>query len=104
MARQIYQHECHIVDLIFSEGPIEGINAAELKSFVMSRINSVLVNMGYGPLEVVEDNPIAEWFYDGINSFSFNDTFSGVGNSYHRNWSETDFMWKPKAQREALPQ
>lgn len=100
MARAIYEHECHIVDLIFSQGTIEGITAIQLKNFVMSRINHVLAKLGYGKLEEVKYNPIADWFYDSINSFSFNDTFSGVGNSYHRNWSETDFKWKTKEERE----
>lgn len=100
MARAIYEHECHIVDLIFSEGNIEGITALQLKNFVMSRINHVLAKLGYEKLEEVKYNPIADWFYDSINSFTFNDTFSGVGNSYHRNWSEPDFRWMPKIERE----
>lgn len=40
-------------------------------------------------------NPIAEWFYDGINNFQFNDFFSGVGASYNRSWIESEFEWLP---------
>lgn len=40
-------------------------------------------------------NPIAEWFYDGINNFQFNDFFSGVGASYNRSWVESEFEWLP---------
>jgi ribonucleotide reductase beta subunit family protein with ferritin-like domain len=95
-AEQIFMHESYIVDDIFSQGEIEGITALQLKNFVKSRINLVLVELGYEKLYEVTYNPIAEWFYDSINSFTFNDTFSGVGNSYHREWSETDFLWNPK--------
>lgn len=93
MAQKLYEHECHIVDLIFSEGPIDGITAEQLKNFVKSRINNVLFECGLAKLFEVGDNPIADWFYQSINSFTFNDTFSGVGNSYHRDWDETSFNW-----------
>jgi ribonucleotide reductase beta subunit family protein with ferritin-like domain len=93
-ARALYEHECHIADMIFSKGSIEGITAIQLKHFAMSRINNVLAELGLPKLEEVKYNPIADWFYTSITSFSFNDTFSGVGNSYHRNWDETAFVWK----------
>jgi ribonucleotide reductase beta subunit family protein with ferritin-like domain len=93
-AEQIKEHEFHIVDLIFSEGNIDGITATQMKHFILSRLNLCLVDLGIGKLYEVKYNPIADWFYSGINSFIFNDTFSGVGNSYHRNWSETDFVWR----------
>lgn len=95
MAQKMYEHECHIIDLIFSEGPIEGITALQLKNFVQSRINNVLMECGLEKVFEVKYNPIAEWFYDSINSFTFNDTFSGVGNAYHREWDETSFVWVP---------
>lgn len=90
----LYEHEAHIVDLIFSKGPIDGITALQLKNFVQSRINECLHQLGYKKLYEVKYNPIAEWFYANTNSFVFNDTFSGVGNSYHRNWDESSFVWK----------
>ncbi len=103
-ARKLYEHECHIIDLIFSEGSIEGITALQLKNFVMSRINNCLAEMGYEKLEDVKYNPIASWFYKSINSFTFNDTFSGVGNSYHRSWDETAFVWKLDPNDKVLPE
>jgi ribonucleoside-diphosphate reductase beta chain len=91
---EIFMHECHIIDIIFEKGPIDGITAIQLKNFVMSRINNVLSEMGYPKLYEVKYNPIADWFYNSINSFTFNDTFSGVGNSYHRDWDETAFVYE----------
>jgi ribonucleoside-diphosphate reductase beta chain len=92
MCAELYEHECYIVDLIFSEGPIDGITATQLKNFVMSRIDEVLVEMGFKKLYDPKYNPIKKWFYDSINSFTFNDTFSGIGNSYHRSWDESAFV------------
>ena len=104
MAQKMYEHECHIIDLIFSEGPIEGITSLQLKNFVQSRINNVLVECGMNRVFEVKYNPISEWFYTSINSFTFNDTFSGVGNAYHRDWDETSFIWDvPEAEVDPCP-
>jgi ribonucleoside-diphosphate reductase beta chain len=49
--------------------------------------------LGYEKLFEVKYNPIADWFYDGINGYSFNDFFSGIGNQYHREWDASEFVW-----------
>lgn len=90
----VYEHECRIIDMIFEKGPIDGITDVQLKRFVQSRINTVLQSLGYNNLYEVKYNPIADWFYRGINSFQFNDFFSGIGNSYSRKWSGSKFNWK----------
>ena len=37
-------------------------------------------------------NPIADWFYDGINNYQFIDFFSGgAGREYQRDWDEDGF-------------
>lgn len=99
VARQVYEHECRIVDMIFEKGEIPGINAEDLKAFVRSRINICLSNLGVEPIFTREEteNTIDKWFYKGINDFQFNDFFSGMGNQYNRNWEKTGFVWKGKA-------
>lgn len=94
MASIVYQHECRIIDMVFEKGTIEGITATQMKRFVESRINECLHQLGYSRLFEVEYNPIADWFYKDINGFTFNDTFSGVGNSYVRTWDETSFIYR----------
>lgn len=92
-ARAIYEHEARIVDMTFEKGEIEGITSEQMKKFVQSRINLCLSQLGLPQIfEVVNDN-ISSWFYDSINSTSFNDFFTGVGNSYNRNWDQGGFTW-----------
>lgn len=93
-AEQIFQHECRIIDLIFAKGEISGITAKDLRTFVASRINLCLANLNIDPIFTVTDNPIADWFYDSINSVQFHDFFTGTGSEYQRNWSESRFVWE----------
>jgi len=89
----LYEHECAIIAKIFEEGPIDGITDVQLRHFVESRINKCLSQIGVKQLYKVSYNPIADWFYKGINDFTYNDFFAGVGNQYRRGWSEQGFTW-----------
>jgi len=88
-----YEHEAKIIDKIFEKGRIEGITETQMKRFVESRINTVLANLGYKKLYEINYNPIAEWFYNGINTYIANDFFTGQGREYVRNWEEKGFVW-----------
>ena len=92
--RKIYEHECKIISMLFDKGSIPGITAHQLECFVQSRVNECLKELGYSKEYEVTYNPIASWFYDGINKFQFNDFFSGVGREYNRNWDQSEFKWK----------
>lgn len=92
-ARQVFEHERAIIAKIFTKGKIEGVTAPQLEHFAQSRINLCLKNMGYGDMWEVEYNPIATWFYKGINGFTSTDFFNSQGNSYQRDWSEANFKW-----------
>lgn len=87
------QHEHHIVDMIFEKGKIEGITPVQMRHFIDSRLNICLKNLGLEPLYEVTYNPIADWFYSGINNFQYNDFFTGIGNQYQRNWNEKEFVY-----------
>lgn len=94
-AEKLREHEHKIVDMIFSEGRIEGITAHQMKNFVDSRINLCLENLGLSHLYNVGSNPIAEWFYMGISSKAvIHDFFASMGSQYHRNWTESEFIWE----------
>lgn len=94
VAQELYNHEVQIVDMLFSEGDIEGVTAVSLKNFVASRLNLCLGNLDIEPQFVVESNPIAEWFYKDINMVKLNDFFTGIDSSYNRDWKEEGFTWK----------
>lgn len=92
-AEIVFDHEKQIIKKIFEKGTIESITPKQLEHFVQSRINMCLRNLGYENLYKVEYNPIAEWFYDGINGYQMTDFFSSQGNQYQRNWDEKGFTF-----------
>jgi ribonucleoside-diphosphate reductase beta chain len=94
LAKVLYEHECQIIAKLFEKGDIKGITAHQLENFVQSRINECLKQLGFGKEYDVKYNPISEWFYKGINNYTFNDFFSGMGNQYHRSWDSSQFVWK----------
>ena len=96
VANLLCEHESQITAKLFSKGKIEGITAHQLENFVKSRINECFKEMGLQKIYEVEYNPIASWFYKGINDYKFNDFFTGQGREYNRNWDEKDFTWKVK--------
>lgn len=101
IAETLFEHEEYIINKIFSHGEIEGITKKQLLHFVQSRINMCLRNLGYKNMYDVKYNPIADWFYEGIGGFIFNDTFSGIGNSYVRNWDEEAFVYETFKEEES---
>lgn len=92
-AKKIYEHECKIVDMIFEKGSIVGITDVQIKNFVQSRLNLCLKGLDIDPIFEVKYNPIASWFYKGINSVQFHDFFSRTGSDYNRDWTEAAFKW-----------
>lgn len=92
-ARSVADHELRIVDMVFEKGEIEGITANQMKSFVKSRVNICLNQLGLEPIFAITDTVVSDWFYDNINTVQLNDFFAGVGSSYNRNWNEAGFTW-----------
>jgi ribonucleotide reductase beta subunit family protein with ferritin-like domain len=92
-AKMIYEHEKEIIAVTFEKGKVDGITPTQVINFVESRINICLKDLGYEKMFDVKYNPVADWFYKGINDYQFNDFFSGVGNQYNRSWDESAFTW-----------
>lgn len=92
-ALTLYEHEKEIAKMTFEKGKIEGITETQIVNFVESRINECLLQLGYPKMFDVTYNPVASWFYSGINNYTFNDFFSGMGREYSRNWDESAFTW-----------
>lgn len=92
-ANTLYEHEKEIAKMTFEKGKIDGITEVQVVHFVESRINECLIQLGYPKMFDVKYNPIADYFYKGINNYTFNDFFSGMGREYHRDWEEDAFVW-----------
>lgn len=92
-AQTVFEHEVQIIKKLFEKGKIEGITSIQLEHFVQSRINMCLRNLGYENLFKVDYNPIADWFYKGINGYQMQDFFSSQGNQYQRDWNEQAFTY-----------
>lgn len=92
-ASTVMEHELNIIKKIFEKGRIEGVTDTQLEHFAQSRINLCLRNLGYENLFKVEYNPIADWFYKGINGFSSIDFFNSQGNQYVRDWDSQGFKF-----------
>ena len=90
-AQAVYEHEELIIAMFFSKGRIGGITEHQMQEFAKSRINVALENLGLNKLFEVKYNPIADWFYDGLNKFQFNDFFTSVGREYTRDWDADGF-------------
>lgn len=92
-AYQLYQHEVILNGKLFEKGNQDGITLHQLNQFSLSRINMCLVRLDVEPLEEVTYNPIASWFYKGINDYQYVDFFTGLGREYERGWVKTGFVW-----------
>lgn len=91
---EVYEHESQIIDMIFERGKIKGITDTQLKNFVKSRLNLCMEQLGFGKIYEVTYNPISDWFYKNIQSAQLHDFFTKQGNSYNRDWRESEFTWE----------
>lgn len=98
-AWQLYAHETLINGKLFEKGPVAGVTEHQLNQMSKSRINICCDYLNIPRMfsaETVKYNPIAEWFYKGINDYQMNDFFQGIGREYQRDWNKEGFAWKPR--------
>lgn len=94
LSKEMVEHEDIIIDKIFQNGEVEGITASELKLFVRNRVNVCLKHLGIDSYyKHEEESSINKWFYTGVDSYQFNDIFTGKGREYSRQWNEEEFVW-----------
>ncbi len=90
-AKNVYEHECLIVDAMLSEGDIPFASKEELKAFARHRCNVVLNALGYKSIFDESGDTISSWFYASMNSFKLNDNFYTRGRNYKREFTPKDF-------------
>jgi ribonucleotide reductase beta subunit family protein with ferritin-like domain len=93
VAGKLLEHEHRIVDMLFEKGPLRGITAKQMKSFVAHRVNICLDALGVKPCFECEDETIEGWFYTSAQGYQQIDFFTGVGREYQRGWNEQKFEW-----------
>jgi len=97
----IVAHEEGIVDYVYSGvDSINSVKPNELKTFIRSRANFVLTSVGIKPLYEINDNPIADWFYQGINSIKVHDFFAANTTQYRKNWKFDNFSFFERGSNE----
>ena len=89
----VYEHECAIIDRLFSKGTIKGITADQMKYFVQARLDLCMNQLGFDKVYNPKYDPISAWFYKNINSGQLHDFFHKQGNNYNRDWKEGAFVW-----------
>lgn len=93
-AKSIFEHECLLIDAMLAKGDVVGASKEDLKTFAKSRINICLRNLGLDALYEITNNPIAEWFYLGLNGFQMGDFFFTTQREYSKVYIESDFdVW-----------
>lgn len=92
-AHVLYEHESLINGKLFEKGKVDGVTQLQLDHFSQSRLNLCLDYVGVPRIFEVSYNPIADWFYTGINNYQMNDFFQGVGREYQRDWVKERFVW-----------
>ncbi len=91
IATQIVEHEKEINRITFLGGEIDGYTVKQANHFVEHRADVCLINAGLKPLFKPKYNPVAEWFYDDINSLRLHDFFAQSGGEYSMNWVAESF-------------
>lgn len=90
----IVYHEDAVIDYVYKDDKkINDITPEELKWFIRSRANQVLLDNGFEAYYLVTNNPVADWFYQGIKSIKVHDFFSANTTQYRRNWKFDNFSY-----------
>ena len=97
MALQVYEHECRIIEMIFTQGGIRTITADEMRHFVRDRINLVLGYLGMKELFPERAGTVSEWFYTQLSTFKFSDFFAATQLQYRRDWRRHELKFDLEA-------
>lgn len=90
LALDTYNHECAIIDLIYSVKPdtMRTITKEDLKHFIRDRINVVCGYLNHPPIFDQEKGMVSEWFYKNLSSFKYSDFFAATQVQYTKNWNK----------------
>ena len=99
--KAIVAHEEGVVDYVYTGvTEINSVKPEELKTFIRSRANFVLETMGFDSYYTVKENPVADWFYQGIHSIKVHDFFAANTTQYRKNWKFDNFSFFERGSNE----
>ncbi len=87
----IVDHEDAFIDLAFEMGAVEGLNAAEVKTYIRFIADRRLTQLGLNPLFHVESNPLP-WLDDMLNAVEHANFFENRSTEYSR--ASTQGTWE----------
>lgn len=89
-ARDTVSHEDAFIDLAFEMGPIEGLNADEMKQYIRFIADRRLIQLGLKPNWGVKDNPLP-WMDEILNGAEFGNFFETRVTEYSRASTKGDW-------------
>ena len=87
----IVHHEDAFIDLAFELGPVEGLDAAQVKRYIRFIADRRLMQLGLDPLYHVERNPLP-WLDDMLNAVEHANFFENRSTEYSR--ASTTGTWE----------
>ena len=87
----IVDHEDAFIDLAFSMGGVEGLNAAETKEYIRFIADRRLQQLGLEPLYQIEKNPLP-WLDEMLNAVEHTNFFENRSTEYSR--ASTEGTWE----------
>lgn len=95
IARQIVEHEDHFIDLAFELGPMPGLTAEQVKSYVRYMADRRLMQLARTPIFSIAKNPLP-WMDEMLNGVEFANFFETKPTEYSKastqgDWDEDAF-------------
>ncbi|NPD67592.1 ribonucleotide-diphosphate reductase subunit beta [Lichenicola cladoniae] len=87
----IVHHEDAFIDLAFELGPVEGLDAAQVKTYIRFVADRRLMQLGLDPLYNIESNPLP-WLDDMLNAVEHANFFENRSTEYSR--ASTTGTWE----------
>ena len=91
ICRTIVHHEDAFIDLAFELGPVEGLEAAQVKRYIRFIADRRLMQLGLDPLYAIERNPLP-WLDDMLNAVEHANFFENRATEYSR--ASTTGTWE----------
>lgn len=82
-AKEMVVLEDRFIDLMFSEGPIEGITAEDTKTYIRYTTDRRMIQLGLKPIYRQKENPL-EWLDEMMTAHTHTNFFEGRATEYSK--------------------